>query len=364
MSSGTSETRAERLRELAQALRQLGGVSAALLRTEAARSGMTAADAQVIDLLRGAGPTTAGQLADLTGLTTGAITQLLTRQEEAGRIRRERDPEDGRRVIVRLAAGADEARDGDFAAGPFGRVWDELASQYDDEQLATLLKFLTRCNALAAAELVRLREAPETEMDVLSAPLGDVTSGRLFVSAGASRLTVKAGHDLTALYQAHFEGTTPEVKVAGGEVSIRYPRRLWARAVGRSADVGLNTTIPWRIELQANGSEVNGALDGLDVAELEVKGNGSMLHLDLPAPSGVVLIRILGAGSEIAVTRPAGVAFRVRAKGWGSMVTLDGMSTTGAGGTMRLQTPDYEAANQRYDVEVSCTGSMVTVTAT
>ncbi len=108
MSSGSQEKRAEVLGELAQELRQFTGLGASFFRTAAARIGMTVTDMQVIDILESTGPTTAGQLADLTGLTTGAITGMLNRLEEAGLVRRERDPNDGRRVIVRLAPGKDE----------------------------------------------------------------------------------------------------------------------------------------------------------------------------------------------------------------------------------------------------------------
>ena len=102
MSSGSQEKRAELLQELAREIRQFSGLGASLFRAAAARTGMTVTDMQVIDLLDSNGPMTAGQLADLTGLTTGAITGMLNRLEEAGLVRRERDPEDGRRVIVQL----------------------------------------------------------------------------------------------------------------------------------------------------------------------------------------------------------------------------------------------------------------------
>src|SRR6478672_417455 len=102
------ETRAALLAELARELRQFGGLSASYFRAAAARGGMTATDMQVIDSLAITGPTTAGQLADLTGLTTGAITGMLNRLEEAGVVRRERDPNDGRRVSVRLVTDLDE----------------------------------------------------------------------------------------------------------------------------------------------------------------------------------------------------------------------------------------------------------------
>src|SRR5579859_5517579 len=109
-------------------MRQFNGLGAALFRAAAARTGMTATDMQVIDNLDSAGPTTAGQLADLTGLTTGAITGMLNRLEEAGLVRRERDPDDGRRVIVRLERDRDEMREISTVFDSIARGWDEAAS--------------------------------------------------------------------------------------------------------------------------------------------------------------------------------------------------------------------------------------------
>lgn len=46
------------------------------------------------------GPAPAGRLAELTGLTTGAVTGLVDRLERARLVRREVDPGDRRKVIV------------------------------------------------------------------------------------------------------------------------------------------------------------------------------------------------------------------------------------------------------------------------
>src|SRR3954464_9439450 len=48
-------------------------------------------------------PVTAGELATLTGLTTGATTGVIDRLEGAGLAFRERDPRDRRRVVVAAA---------------------------------------------------------------------------------------------------------------------------------------------------------------------------------------------------------------------------------------------------------------------
>jgi len=46
------------------------------------------------------GPLTVGRLGDLMGLDSGTLSPLLKRMESAGLVRRARDPEDERRVLV------------------------------------------------------------------------------------------------------------------------------------------------------------------------------------------------------------------------------------------------------------------------
>src|SRR5688572_17181329 len=66
--------------------------------------GLNLTDHRCLDLAQRANsvaPLTAGQLAELTGLSTGAITGVLDRLEKAGFIRREKDPNDRRQLFVR-----------------------------------------------------------------------------------------------------------------------------------------------------------------------------------------------------------------------------------------------------------------------
>src|SRR5207248_7605749 len=180
-----------------------------------------------------------------------------------------------------------------------GKAWDEMASHYDDEQMAFLLEFLKRSNALSRKEIVRLREAPSGEAGIFSASLGDLESARLVVSAGVSRLTLRTDEGMTRLYQARFEGPVPDVKVKDGVVTIRYPRRLWVLLGGekRAAEVTLSTAIPWQIVIQGGAAEITAELGKLDLAALEIKGGLGMTRVELPVPSGVVPIRITGGAS-------------------------------------------------------------------
>jgi DNA-binding MarR family transcriptional regulator len=322
---------------------------------------MTVTDLQVIDLLESAGPATAGQLADLTGLTTGAITGMLNRLEEGGLVRRERDPADGRRVIVRLTSGKDERSAPAIAS--MGKAWEELASNYDEEQVAFIVEFLKRSNALSRQELGRLREAPQDERGIHSAPLGDLASARLLIPAGISRLTLRADGDIPELYRARFEGPVPEVKTKDGVVTMRYPRRLWMLSGGQgAAEVRLNVAIPWWIVIQGGASEITAELDNLNLTGLEVKGGLNMIRLELPAPSGVVPIRISGGASQITARRPAGVPARVHLKGWVSTLVFDDQSFSNLGNDVRLHSPGYEGTAPGYDIEVASSASTIAIT--
>src|SRR3954469_25863915 len=66
------------------------------------RLGLHPTDHKCADLIMRHGAMTSGRLAELTGLTTGAITGVVDRLESRGLARRATDPRDRRRVIVEL----------------------------------------------------------------------------------------------------------------------------------------------------------------------------------------------------------------------------------------------------------------------
>lgn len=66
----------------------------------AEKAGLYVTDAECIDYLKELGPSTAGDLAKATRLTTGAITNVIDRLEKAGFVKRSHDPKDRRKVVV------------------------------------------------------------------------------------------------------------------------------------------------------------------------------------------------------------------------------------------------------------------------
>ena len=62
--------------------------------------GLTPTDLVGMCLLQLHGPATPGWLAEMTGLSTGAVTGMVDRLQRAGYVTRTQDPRDRRRVIV------------------------------------------------------------------------------------------------------------------------------------------------------------------------------------------------------------------------------------------------------------------------
>jgi DNA-binding transcriptional ArsR family regulator len=83
---------------------------------------------------------TAGKLAEESGLTTGAVTFILDRLEEAGMVTRRRDTEDRRRVWVEIVPEARQRLEG--LQQPIAEEMRELAQRYKAEDLAVVRDFM------------------------------------------------------------------------------------------------------------------------------------------------------------------------------------------------------------------------------
>lgn len=365
MSRGASENgRQKVLGELVREVRRFGGLGATYFRAVAGRVGLNATDLQLVDLLASTGATTAGRIAELTGLTTGATAQMLGRLEKEGLVRRERDPDDGRRVLVSLAPDWDKTGQLVPTLDGIGSALEDLAARYDDQQLARLLEFIAAANAAYGEEIYRLREEPtEGGEGGRSAPLAGVERGTFVFSSWASMLLLRGDAGIAELYRAEFKGPVPEVRVAGGTITIRYPRRLRTLFGSKQeAEVVLNATVPWRIELRNGASDTTADMRGLTLAGLEIRGGASSVTVELPAPTGTIPVRIDGGASGITITRPPGVEVRIRLKGWAAHLTFDDRTFDAMGSDARLQSPGYADAARRYDIEVNGGASSVTLT--
>lgn len=113
----------------------------------AERLGINLTDHQIINLVELLGPSTPGQLSQLTGLSSGGITVVLDRLEKAKFIRRERHPRDRRSVLVHAVPPPNPAKIHKIYE-PVNKAMDGIFSAYDDEQLKLILDFFLRTNHL------------------------------------------------------------------------------------------------------------------------------------------------------------------------------------------------------------------------
>lgn len=124
-------------------------------------AGIANSDLECMDILYLEGRITAGRLAAITGLTTGAITGVVDRLEKAGLVRRERDEKDRRKVFIAVVPEA-IAKLAKFYV-PMQQAMEKVCSGYSDEELHLLLRFANEGykGVLAATEaLKRLLDTP------------------------------------------------------------------------------------------------------------------------------------------------------------------------------------------------------------
>ncbi|WP_343531625.1 MarR family transcriptional regulator [Pedobacter sp.] len=122
----------------------------------AEKAGLTGTDHKYIDLLLQHGAMTAGQLADLSGITTGAVTAMIDRLEKSKLVKRERSADDRRKVIVVL-----DREEAFKRIGPsFKSMQEDLENLYDDftpTELITIQKYLNAVVTFTNKQIKKLK---------------------------------------------------------------------------------------------------------------------------------------------------------------------------------------------------------------
>ena len=117
--------------------------------------GINRTDGRCLDIIENQGPLTAGRLAELSGLTTAAVTSVLDRLERAGYARRVRSETDRRQVMVELTPLMAE-RGGEIW-GPLGEEAMEEFSRQSVDELKLVMDFFRRGLDLNKRHLERVR---------------------------------------------------------------------------------------------------------------------------------------------------------------------------------------------------------------
>jgi DNA-binding MarR family transcriptional regulator len=151
----SNQSREEVIGALQYEWRAGGAAQDAMDEAVARAFGVNRTDLRCLDILEREGAITAGRLAELAGLSPGAVTAVLDRMEEAGYVRRVRDSEDRRRVLVEVTPKMRE-RAARFY-GPLAQEGDRMLERYSTKQLATFTELLRRSRELQEQQAARIR---------------------------------------------------------------------------------------------------------------------------------------------------------------------------------------------------------------
>jgi DNA-binding MarR family transcriptional regulator len=145
--------RAQQITQLVTEMQHSSDISIFFIQAVAAKVGINHTDLKVLSILSRQGPLSAGRIAELTGLTTGAITFMIDRLEKAGYARRMHYPTDRRVVMIELIPEPLQHATGKYFAG-MAQATAGAVKNYTDEQLALVVDFLGKVNT-AAEEVVK-----------------------------------------------------------------------------------------------------------------------------------------------------------------------------------------------------------------
>jgi DNA-binding MarR family transcriptional regulator len=141
--------------QVTREMRLMSSFDALLSQAIADRVGMHSTDIETLDLLNVLGPMTAGRLAELAGLSTGATTRLVDRLVRAGYVERRSDPGDRRRVIIDPIYENLEAVGQLYA--PLTEKLTALWTTFTQEELKVILRFVQGSNAAVSEANAAIR---------------------------------------------------------------------------------------------------------------------------------------------------------------------------------------------------------------
>lgn len=144
----STENRAALYEEVVHQIRHFIAGTILFNQKVADKVGLHLTDMQCINLLELLGPTTPGELARHTGLTTGGVTVMLDRLEKGGYIKREPNPKDRRSLLIRVNPKKMEKVNAYY--GEINQKFGAILENTSEADLKTVVEFLARSNRVRA----------------------------------------------------------------------------------------------------------------------------------------------------------------------------------------------------------------------
>jgi len=136
--------------------RELGAHSTMFNAVIAERLELSLSDLRAWDLLLLHGPLSHGKLAQMIGLSGGAVTALVDRLERAGAVRRNVDPDDRRRTIITVVSSLREGSQSEIF-NELGTRIDAVLDELSDKELAASCHLMKKVGQIMHELATQLR---------------------------------------------------------------------------------------------------------------------------------------------------------------------------------------------------------------
>jgi hypothetical protein len=209
--------------------------------------------------------------------------------------------------------------------------------------------------ALAAAGCTSSPHAPVAAWPAdhsLTADRDNRTQAELAVLSGATAITVRStdlGGKLFRAWTPDGSRLVPHTQVDGDLVRLSF-----TDGDGRGpaeASVELASDVSWSVRLDGGSVEQDLDLRTTRVRAVDFTAGAQRIDLALPAPTGVVPVRMTGGASVFDLHLTPGAQAKVRFSGGAGEAVIDGTPTSGLAGGTVLSTSNLDTAADHYAVD-------------
>lgn len=189
-----------------------------------------------------------------------------------------------------------------------------------------------------------------------------IHSATLTLSGGASKFSFQTNHDSTQLLAAHTTASAGALRLTSKgdqKVQLGLTSAKPNRGSNVPIEISLNKRPLWNFAFNVGASSITGDFRDLEIGKIEVNSGASSMELHLPAPTnGTSQIEINTAASKIKLYIPKEAECRVETGTIVSNNKFEGLEVVDGN---ERQSKGFEAATNRYDIEVSGAANSVSI---
>lgn len=207
-------------------------------------------------------------------------------------------------------------------------------------------------------------EAKDAQSFVI--PSSEATRAKVQINHGLGKLQVFAGRVADIVVEGKItRGGDPEAELRGDEVkaTIGTIEDAWPEILvpwkwePYHWDLGLSTTLPTELEVTSGLSDIHLDLSQIKLTKLKLNYGLGSATVTMPGAAGYTKADIDTGLSSLDVIIPPGVAARIKVDGLGSTNVSKRFPNNGK----FFQSPDYEVAANKIDLEIDYGLGSVTV---